>query len=593
MKDVGRPGVGVDRDSILDRIYDIALDPEVLEDFIELWAENDPLGPVPDDFGAQQFDDVFGAHLERAIQFLQHETGEANAFEDVLRPYEGLAAFVVDTSLVIKACNRRASEAFGIGVGDPLHRIGFGQGTLSDLTRLTHLALQKSEGTDRFLRIEGEDTQPAKMLRVVRIAPAQGAESAALILSAHFQWREPVARVLQHAYGLSTAEQAVVRLLAEGQTVRSIAKVRGTSEGTVRGQIKSTLQKMNLRSQVDIVRFVLTLGVLPDAIADKWPVIDVSANTNGPTSGNWIEAEVWKPFAALTLPDGRRLTYHDIGPRNGNPVLLSHMGSCMVRWPGEMVKKAYALDLRVLCPIRAGYGQSDALPLDADVFASTSADVAFLLAELGLSRLPYAVQGTDFPLAADLATRHPDLISEIIGIGGRPCLPGGVQIEGEGLWQRFFVRAARHNPKLLEFASGAVVAMSRRIGPEAMLGRLCKESPADLDLLERPEVLRVLAANIAVMAEKSGKPGRAFAQEYLAFHSDWSGRMQELRDFPMRIFLADQDPTFDIDALPELEQAYPWIGFEVVPDTGLALLFQRPDMILPLLAEAARKTAEI
>ena len=592
MKDIDKPRPELDRDFILDRIYDIALDPAVLEDFIDLWAESDLLGPVPDGTGAQWFDSVFGTHLDRAIQFLRYETGETNAFEDVLRPYESLAALVVDPSLVVKACNQRATEAFGIGTGDPLRQIAFEKPTVTDLTRETHLVLQQSGNIDRFLRIEGTDTQAAVMLRIMRIGTGSGAEPAALILSAHFQWRDPVGRVLQHAFGLSAAEQAVVRLLAEGHTVRSMATARGTSEGTVRGQIKSILQKMNLRSQIDIVRFALTLGVLPDVAGDSPQATGAAANGSGAASGNWIDAEIWKPFAALTLPDGRRLTYHDMGPRNGNPVLFSHMGSCMVRWPGAMVKMAYAHNLRVLCPIRAGYGQSDALPRDADVFAATSGDVAFLVDQLGIVRLPYAVLGTDFPLAADLASRYPDLISAVIGIGGRPCLPGGAQIEGSGLWQRFFVRAARHNPKLLEFASGAVMAMSRRIGPEAMLRRLCKDSPADLALLDRPEILPVLAANIDVMATKTDSPGRAFAQEFQAFHSDWSSLMQGLRPVPVQIFLADQDPTIAIDALSELERAYPWIGFEVVPDTGLALLFQRPDKILPVVAEAARRTVE-
>ncbi|MBM1221363.1 hypothetical protein JQU17_10720 [Ponticoccus sp. SC2-23] len=36
MKDAEESDAGVDRDSILDRIYDIALDPAILEDFSDL-----------------------------------------------------------------------------------------------------------------------------------------------------------------------------------------------------------------------------------------------------------------------------------------------------------------------------------------------------------------------------------------------------------------------------------------------------------------------------------------------------------------------------------------------------------------------------
>jgi len=50
-------------------------------------------------------------------------------------------------------------------------------------------------------------------------------------------------------------------------------------------------------------------------------------------------------------------------------------------------------NLRVICPIRAGYGHSDALELTADPLDAASQDSAFLLNTLGVRRLPYVAQG--------------------------------------------------------------------------------------------------------------------------------------------------------------------------------------------------------
>ena len=62
------------------------------------------------------------------------------------------------------------------------------------------------------------------------------------------------------------------------------------------------------------------------------------------------------------------------------------------------------------------------------------------------------------------------------------------------------------------------------------------------------------------------------------------------RHIPVRIFLAEVDPTIDLSAMPKLQAAYPWIEFEIVRNAGLALMFQKPEKLIPLMAEAANRT---
>lgn len=600
----GKLGVemGVDAHAILERIYDVALNPAVLETLIDLWADADPSEPFPAERSGTAFDAFVGSHLERAGQFLRREDAARGKPADHLKPYESFAAFTVDRSLAITDVNRGASEAFGLAAGDTLARMTLPAGpgaspteAASRLARAARTVLGRSGPDEEIIKLD----TGARGTMVFRIAGIEDAgddadkdagedadgRAAAVIVSTRFHWREPIDRILRTAFGLTGAESQVVRLLAEGLDIRSIAAERGTSEGTARQQTKSIIAKLNLRSQADVVRFALSLAVFsaPARAAGATGAIRSAPHRN------WLEGEVWKPFREIALPDGRRLGYHDMGPADGNPVLMSHMGSCMVRWPRSMIELAFRHHLRVICPIRAGYGPSDPLDPACDVLATASGDAAHLLSTLGIERLPHAVLGTDFPLAADLVARHPALVSELVGVGGRPCLPGGEHVHGAGRWQRFFVRAARHHPKLLEFASSSVMAMSRRLGPAAMLRRLCADSPADLALLDVEEVACVLRANIDLMASGSANAGRAFAMEYLAFHADWSDRMAAMRHVRVRVLVAAEDPTFDVDELPRLRDAYPWIEFEVVPDAGLALIYQIPDRLVPMLAEAARR----
>lgn len=388
-------------------------------------------------------------------------------------------------------------------------------------------------------------------------------------------------------FQLTTAEQNVVRLLIEGQDAKSIAATRATSEGTVRGQIKSITGKMNLRSQKDVVRLVMALGDFPKGATGKETV---ELATLGP-SENWLESEVWKPFRSVSVPDGRTLMYHDMGPPTGDPVLFSHMGSCMARWSRSMIQMAFERNLRVICPIRAGYGHSDHAKPTADPIETARNDTVFLLESLGISQLPFVAQGSDFLFAADLIAKHPGLVTELIGVGARPCLPGGANVDGAGRWQAFFVSTARNAPHLVQFASQAVMAMCKRIGPEAMLRQLCKDSPADLALLETEEMKQILVANIGLMAGKSTNAARAFAKEYIAFQEDWSDSAMATRNVPVHIFLAEEDPTIDIGAIPKLQEVYPWMVFEVIENAGLALIFQKPEKLIPIIAAAAKRAA--
>lgn len=61
------------------------------------------------------------------------------------------------------------------------------------------------------------------------------------------------------------------------------------------------------------------------------------------------------------------------------------------------------------------------------------------------------------------------------------------------------------------------------------------------------------------------------------------------RHIRVQIFLAEEDPTIDIGSISKLQEAYPWIEFEVVPEAGLALIYQKPEKLIPLMADAAKR----
>lgn len=70
----------------------------------------------------------------------------------------------------------------------------------------------------------------------------------------------PEASRLSALYGLTPAEAKVARALAIGQSSKEVAKSLGVSPETVRKQTQHVYQKIQISSQPDLVRNILTLG---------------------------------------------------------------------------------------------------------------------------------------------------------------------------------------------------------------------------------------------------------------------------------------------------------------------------------------------
>jgi pimeloyl-ACP methyl ester carboxylesterase len=96
-----------------------------------------------------------------------------------------------------------------------------------------------------------------------------------------------------------------------------------------------------------------------------------------------------EPYATLTLKDGRKLGYLDVGTANG-PVIFHFHGHGSSRLEALMLEEAaHKLGMRVIGLDRPGIGRSD--PHDGDRLLDWPADVAEAADQFGIAR--FAVQG--------------------------------------------------------------------------------------------------------------------------------------------------------------------------------------------------------
>ncbi len=102
---------------IVDRLYDVAIDPIRLEELLEVWEGRvAPMRVGPVESAIHIEDPEIEAHLSRAKVFLDrydasHDTvGYRSVLEDIPRS----AAFISDGVATIAACNRAATVSFKI-----------------------------------------------------------------------------------------------------------------------------------------------------------------------------------------------------------------------------------------------------------------------------------------------------------------------------------------------------------------------------------------------------------------------------------------------------------------------------------------------
>ena len=579
--------------AIVDTLYDIALDPRSLENFIETWTDAGLDRALTRQVlnGFDKFDTVYHNHISRADTFLRRDKGSDKRAEltEALAPFESLAAFVVDRAHLIVSANNGARDSFGLSEATSLADASIPGDTYEPLVEALNKTLASAKPTQSLLKVASDDS-PRPIVFQIRQLPRRDPDQGnlALVVTTKYHWNTYLGETLEEVFGLTSAEQGIVQALVEGRTAKEISAERGTSEGTVRGQIKTVLSKMNARSQSEIIRLVLTLrDVSP---GQRLPSADTRP-TPSLVSKTWWRDEVWKPYQTVILPDGRRLDYHVMGPATGAPILYSHMGYCLVRWHEPMVRMAYDLNLRVICPIRAGYGNSENIDPKADVRASTREDTLFLLQHLGIASLPYLTQGNDLMFAADLAAHQPDSVSEIIGLCARPPLPGDYHYSNMGIWHRFFLSTARHAPHLLRFTTKAAVAMGRRIGSMEMFRQMNKSSASDMLALEDDALFAVLKENAELMAGPQADITQAYTMEILATEAPWSDLMRATQKTKTWFVNGGDDPATDVGTISEYREAYPWIDIEVIPNAGQLMIYQHYEMLLPRIAEAANRAA--
>ncbi|MGL5010748.1 MAG: alpha/beta fold hydrolase [Paracoccaceae bacterium] len=557
----------VERDQkaeIVDRLYDVAIDPIRLEDLLDVWEGS----AAPLRAGAIELDDPeIEAHLTRASVFLDRyeaarpEVGHRAILSEIPRA----AAFLSDGGALIAACNRAATVAFGIRDGGAMSDLPFDAedvATLRNQMRKVAGGRPDSGHVEKvvILRIRSLTTGSPVL---VRISPVESAARPplALAMSTELVWPAGFATTVQEAFGLTPAEVGVVQGITLGLPLKSIAEERGRSVETVRTQLRSILSKTETHSQSELVRVVLGL----------MDVAFLPAEDPGPASGAVGQlADI--PFSSVIGPDGRRLEYLTFGAPTGRAVLYMHLDFGFVRWPARAERAAAKRGLRIIVPVRAGYGRTPLHARGGDYIADVVADYAAVLDHLGVDSTVIIPMGADLRFALALAAARPGLVRGIVGAACMLPARTAAQYERMDKWQRFILANARYAPKVLPFLVKAGFSLARRLGKAKFFMQVNGGSPADMAAFAVPEVRDAVLAGSEVCMSATHLAAEAFTRECISSERDWSALIRANR-VPVKLLQGDQDPQSPVQTIRELAADHPQLDVEFIADTGQLLLF--------------------
>ncbi|MFZ0099095.1 MAG: LuxR C-terminal-related transcriptional regulator [Gemmobacter sp.] len=560
------------RAEIVDRLYEVALDPIRLEDLLEVWEERvSQLRQGPVEQAIELDDPEIDAHISRARVFLDRyeATRGAGGLRDLLDDIPRAAAFVSDGGPRITACNRPAARAFGLQEGGPVTALPFDPEDIGTLQAAIRKVASGRAEQALTLRIRSSVTGSPVILRVTRLEE----KGLALVLSTELFWPDDFSQTVQEAFGLTAAEVDIVRGITLGLPLKDIAEQRGRSIETVRTQLRSILAKTETHGQSELVRVVLGLMEVTQ--------IPIGAAPQGATGA-------LRPisFQQVKGPGGRRLEFIEFGDPKGAPVLYMHLDYGLIRWPAEAERQAALRGLRIIVPVRAGYGRSELHGRGTDHIQGVAEDYAAVLDHLGVEAAAVISLGADLRFALALANQRPGLVTGILGCAAQLPLRSAAQYDRMDKWQRFILANARYAPKVLPFLVQAGFSLARRLGKDKFFMQVNGGSPADMETFADPQVREAILLGSDVCLADRMSAHEAFTRECISSERDWSALIHAVH-VPVQLLQGDQDPQTPVQTIHELMGDYPALKVEFLPNTGQLLFFKEWRQVLDRVAQFA------
>lgn len=582
-------------DEVVHSSYDAALDPDRVPDLIGPW---DRFFLPAWRLSAQSRRDTLErsgilrhfSHIEKIVG-MGANTARRTPEEEVLQRYRRAGAFTLNKKMIVSAANDAARRTLGLQRNDPVGNLQVREEDLGDLSRVAMTMLHSPGAAPtehpQIVRARRLSDDRLILLLVHRVDPEGGAPFV-LVATTEIHWPLGAADLLRDAYGLTPAEAEIMIGLTRYHSLADIAASRGRSVETVRAQIKSIVAKTEARGQADLLRIAMsTMDLTPDGADLPLPA---TAPDSVKISRGGLELTPL-PFQSLRRPDGRQFDYLEYGDPKGRPVIYFSSGFGLCRWPASAEFTAHQTGLRVIAPIRSGFGASTPLRGDQDRVQVFAEDILALMDHLGVRAAPFMVADEDMVYAARIFRLAPQRIQTVVGLAAFLPLTRTEQYERMANWHRFVLGTARYTPQLLPFVVQIAFSMARHLGKAEFVRRVYSGSPADVALTRNSRSFEAVDCGSEIVLNEGFDAAKAYAQEISIVHrTDWRPEFDRMCDgVSVMNIVGAEDQGILPETFEEYRQDYPKVDLVRVEGTGSFMFFERWDLVLDLLEKQMRK----
>ncbi|WP_424944424.1 helix-turn-helix transcriptional regulator [Aliiroseovarius crassostreae] len=576
------------RDRVISLLYDVALDPARFDTLLNGWeAAMAPRRKRGEGFADLERDEALTAHFDRADAVLDKvessATPDAPQLPDI---YENTAAFMVDRQMRIVATSARARALKDLAQANSLAELGLEAGDLSALANAVGQLIDRFDTAPAVLRLRRADhgaetgqTRGQGVVLHLRPHLQDNGQRLAIVIASFVAWPDGFDALLGSTFGLTGAEVDITRQLVDAATPREIAEARGRSVDTVRAQIKAILAKTEAHTQVELVRLILSMMNMSQ-LSDSEKRPGPYAFSEG--SGGLVPL----PYHSIYGEDGRKLDYLTFGDPNGAPILYLHLDYGLARWPAPAERWAAQNGLRVIVPVRAGYGGTDPVPGSGDFAAVTVEDLRAVLQAERVTQAVALSVGSDVFYACHLERAYPGSLSHIIATGGALPTTRPEQYERMHKHYRFILACARNTPRFLPFMVKAGFHLARKLGKRAYLNAVFADSKGDVETFADPMAYEALAMGSEIALSEEHSAHDAFSRQVIMQETrDWSDVVRAMENGPPMVFFnGGTDPQVPLETLAEFQEDYPWIDFRVDEAAGQLIFFKNWPEILSEIA---------
>ena len=557
---------------VVEQLYDVVSSPDRYDEFMRsLEAEMASIKEMTQDGPSDQLQ----SHLNRASGLVDIVTPWPSDGQNALDAVPSISIqpmIAADYTGQILDANRAARIMYDLTPDSTLSDLPLDSG---DQERLQSMIRDVIGGRDTrnapndVIHFQNVITQRPVLITIAPLVQKDEQPLLAVIKTSDASWPSHLGSILADLFDLTPAEIEVLRLLVTGEKVDDIAKIRQNSVATVRTQLRSIFAKTDTNSQIEAIRLTLGLALLHSTEEGRAVAHRIEASRD---RGAYPREE---DRVVFRLQNGRDIDYAVFGDPNGQAVLFCHDQILGDTWFREAVEDARRQGLKIIAPLRPGFGRTTLYEGKFSDPRKFAPDVAELLDHLEIDKLSVVAMRGGLVYGLALASLLPERVCSVTV--GNPILPvlNEADLEGTNGYNRLIPQTRLHFPQALKFLVKTGFAFVTTKGPEAFVTAVLRASAKDVEWATRPEIMPILVKGVSVHS----KHGYKASYGDIAYGKDWSDLLIDCK-VPVKMAIGEHDRNVQWGAAKRWAAAHDHISLTILPDSGYLVFYQHNQQML-------------